>query len=184
MSTTRRGLLYGAGSLLVLGRSSWARAQEAGAAPRPVAIPDENRADLEQPPPRPPPGDAPERAARLFEAILANEPDRASDFFFPRDAFSVLKGIRDPDRYWQVLYQHYERDIGALHAEIPAGATFARLEMTRRGGWVARREEANALPYWASRHDWIHYRVGERESRFEVRTLITWGTRWYITHLR
>jgi hypothetical protein len=155
-----------------------------GAQDEPVAIPEENSANRSTPPPRPPPGDAEERAAHLFDAILADDPERARDLFFPRDPFRVLKAIADPDRYWQVLWSHYERDIHALHGEIPAGATFVRLEMTRRGGWVGVREEANALPYWASRHDWIHYRVGEREQRFELRTLITWGTRWYITHIR
>lgn len=134
-------------------------------------------------PARPDPGDAPERAARLFEAILQDDPERARDFFFPREPFRILKGIADPDRYWEVLWGHYERDIHALHEDIPAEATFDRLAMTRRGGWVDRREEANALPYWASRHDWIYYRVGEDERRFEIRTLINWGPRWYVTHI-
>ena len=134
-------------------------------------------------PARPDPGDAPERAARLLEAILQDDPERARDFFFPREPFRILKGIADPDRYWEVLWGHYERDIHALHEDIPAEATFDRLAMTRRGGWVDRREEANALPYWASRHDWIYYRVGEDERRFEIRTLINWGPRWYVTHI-
>lgn len=147
-----------------------------------IEIPAEN--EWEGPrPARPPVGDAAERAERLFGAILADDPEPARDFFFPREPFRVLKAIADPDRYWNVLWGHYERDIHRLHEDIPAGATFERLEMTRRGGWVDRREEANAIPYWASRHDWIHYRVGEASRRFEIRTLINWGPRWYVTHL-
>ncbi len=134
-------------------------------------------------PARPAVGDAAERAERLFEAILRDDPERAREFFFPQEPFRILKGIADPDRYWAVLYGHYERDIRALHASVPEGATFERLQMTRRGGWVERRQEANALPYWASRHDWVHYRVGEEARRFEIRTLINWGPRWFITHL-
>lgn len=149
-----------------------------------VEIPDENDWRRDTPPPRPPVGDAAERAERLFEAILRDDPEHARDFFFPREPFLVLKGIADPERYWNVLLRHYERDIHALHEEIPAQASFDRFVMTRRGGWVERRQEANALPYWASRHDWIYYRDGERERRFEVRTLINWGPRWYVTHLR
>ncbi|MCB9595552.1 MAG: hypothetical protein H6719_22720 [Sandaracinaceae bacterium] len=132
---------------------------------------------------RPPVGDAAERAARLFEAIQRDDPEHARDFFFPLEPFRVLKGIADPEGYWNVLWGHYERDIHALHATVPAEATFERFEMTRRGAWVDRREEANAIPYWASRHDWVHYRVGESARRFEVRTLINWGPRWYVTHL-
>lgn len=151
-----------------------------------VFIPDENAASRTEPSARPPVGDATERAARLFDAILRDDPELARDFFFPLEAFLVLKGIADPGRYWNVLWSHYERDIHALHAEVPAGSTFDRFVLARRGGWVARREEANALPYWASRHSFIHYRAPneDRERRFEVRTLINWGPRWYITHLR
>ena len=149
-----------------------------------IAIPDENDWRRESPPDKPPVGDAAERAERLFEAIQRDDPEHARDFFFPLEPFLVLKGIADPERYWNVLWSHYERDIHALHEELPEGATFDRFVMTRRGGWVERRQEANALPYWASRHDWIYYRDGERERRFEVRTLINWGPRWYVTHLR
>ena len=123
-----------------------------------VSIPPENdwRGDR---PARPPIGDAEDRAGQLFDAILQNDAELARPFFFPQEPFRILKGIADPDRYWNVLWRHYVRDIDALHGEVPAGATFERLQMTRRGGWVERREEANALPYWASRHDWVHYRV-------------------------
>lgn len=145
-------------------------------------IPPENDWRGERPP-RPEVGDAAERATRLFEAVQRDDPEHASDFFFPREPFRILKGIADPDRYWNVLFGHYERDIHALHEEVPAEATFDRLVMTRRGGWVERRQEANSLPYWASRHDWVYYRVGEQERRFEIRTLINWGPRWFITHL-
>lgn len=149
-----------------------------------IEIPEENDWRAQRPPARPPVGDAAERAERLFEAILRDDPEHARDFFFPLEPFLVLKGIADPARYWNVLWGHYERDIHALHEEIPETATFERFVMTRRGGWVERRQEANALPYWASRHDWISYRVGQEERRFEVRTLINWGPRWYVTHLR
>ncbi|MCC6873547.1 MAG: hypothetical protein IT378_04490 [Sandaracinaceae bacterium] len=165
-----------------------AAAQDA-AAPGPSPIPEENRAGRsDDPPPRPELGDASERARVLLEAIVADDPARAQGFFFPRDAFRVLKGIAQPDRYWQVLWRHYEADIHALSAEVPGDATFDRLVLNRRGGWVRVREEANALPYWCSRHSQLYYhsaaQSGAREGRLEIRTLITWGTRWYVTHLR
>ena len=149
-----------------------------------IDIPDQNDWRREDPPPRPSVGDAAERAETLLSAILADDPERARNFFFPQEPFRVLKGIADPDRYWNVLWRHYERDIHAMHEEIPSDATFERFVLGRRGGWVERRQEANALPYWAARHAFVHYRSGERERRFEIRTLINWGPRWYITHLR
>jgi len=150
-----------------------------------VAIPYENGAQRsEHPPPRPDAGDLAERVATLMDAIAHDEPERARGLFFPREPFRVLKGIAEPDRYWQVLWHHYEADIHAMHAELPAEARFDRFVLNRRGGWVRLREEANSLPYWCSRHSNVYYRVGEREQHFEIRTLITWGTRWYVTHLR
>ncbi len=146
-------------------------------------IPAENDPRAE-PSPRPTAGDAAQRAEQLFVAIRDNDPERARDFFFPREPFLVLKGIADPARYWGVLWGHYERDIHALHATVPAHATFDRFVLSRRGAFVRVREEANALPYWAARHNFVYYRVGEREERFEIRTLINWGPLWYVTHLR
>lgn len=180
---TRRRFALALGSLPFASLALAQENEEAAEEPVPVEIPDENRANRTEAPPRPPPGDAVDRAQRLFEAIQRDDPQHAADFFFPQAPFRVLKGIADPDRYWRVLFRHYERDIHALHEELPEGAVFDRFVMTRRGGWVERRQEANALPYWASRHDWVYYRVGERERRFEIRTLINWGPRWYVTHL-
>lgn len=173
----RRAFLAGLAGALSVPRLAGAQRTVRG-----VEIPVENDQRAEHRA-RPPAGDAAERAEQLFGAIQADDPESARGFFFPQEPFRVLKGIADPDRYWNVLLRHYERDIHALHEEIPAEASFDRLVMTRRGGWVEPRQEANALPYWASRHDWVYYRVGEVERRFEIRTLINWGPRWYVTHL-
>ncbi len=148
------------------------------------AIPPGNDPSLASPPPRPPLGDAADRAARLFDAIRSDQPATASDLFLPRDAFRLIKAIADPDPLWDRLYAAYERDIHAL-ASTPDldRAAFARLELSRRRGWVGVREEANRLPYWAQRHNRLVYRVGDDERSIEVRTMIAWGDRWYITHL-
>jgi hypothetical protein len=152
-------------------------------------IPAHNRADLTEPPPRPPVGDAAERAARLFDAIVRDEPALAEDFFLPQDAFRLIKGIADPDTLWTRIHHAYQEDIHELHA-LPDldRATFGRLELSRRRGWVRVREESNRLPYWAQRHNWLYYTFSRadgtsEERRIEVRTMIAWDDRWYITHL-
>ncbi len=157
-----------------------ARAQE---------IPEHNRADLVEPPPRPPLGDAGERAERLFAAIVQGAPALAEDFFLPQDAFRLIKGIADPDALWARIHRAYEDDIRELHA-LPDldRASFVGLELSRRRGWVRVREESNRLPYWAQRHNWLRYAVpgpegAPEERRIEVRTMIAWDDRWYITHL-
>jgi hypothetical protein len=62
-------------------------------------------------------------------------------------------------------------------------AVFDHFELARRGGFVAVNQEANRLPYWASRHSFIYYRVGRSLRRIEVRVLITWDDHWYVIHL-
>lgn len=147
-------------------------------------IPEGNRADLREAPPRPGPGDVEERARVLLAAIVADDPARAMEFLLPREAFRAIKGIADPDGLYDRIVRLYERDIHALHAQVPADAELVRFEFSRRRGWVGLREESNRLPYWAQRHNTIVYRTGGGEERsFEVRTMIAWDGRWYITHL-
>jgi len=93
--------------------------------------------------------------------------------------------MRDPGRYYDRLRSRFDQDIHTLHAalEDPASARFERFELARRGGFVRAHEEANLLPYWASRHSFVYYRAGNQVRRFEVRVMITWDDRWYVIHL-
>lgn len=151
----------------------------------PIAVPPHNRADLKEPPPRPPASDAADKAQRLFEAIVADAPERAEEVFFPRAAFLLVKDIPDPGKYYDRLKRRFELDVHALHASIedPTNAKFERFELASRGGFVRVREEGNRLPYWASRHSFIHYRTAGKLERLEVRVLISWDDRWYVIHL-
>ncbi len=148
-------------------------------------IPASNRADLKEAPARPPSEPAQAQAKLLFEAIVHDDPARAADFFFPRDAFVLVKAMAKPERYYDRLRARFEQDIHTLHATTQDldRASFERLELTRRGGWVKVGEEGNRLPYWAARHAFLHYRVGNELRKLEVRVLITWDDRWYVIHL-
>jgi hypothetical protein len=123
----------------------------------------------------------------LFAAILSDDPRAAADVFFPRAAFLLVKDMRDPGRYYDRLFAQFERDVHALHASIPsserASAVFERFELASRGGWVKPHEEGNKLPYWASRHSFIHYRAAGQPRKLEVRVLISWEDQWYLIHL-
>lgn len=148
------------------------------------SIPEHNRAELTEAPPRPGLGDVEVRARRLFDAIIHDDPARAAEFFLSREAFRSIKGVADPDELWARIFRMYEDDIHELHREVPSGAEFVRFEFSRRRAWVRVREESNRLPYWAQRHNWLVYRVGTEERRIEVRTMIAWDDQWFITHLR
>jgi hypothetical protein len=119
----------------------------------------------------------------LFGAIAADDPARAQQIFLPRSAFAQIKAVDEPDPLWQRLYRAFERDIHALHAQLPPGAEFVRFERSRRRGWVVVGQEANRLPYWSERHDALVYRSAAGEARIEVRTMIAWGDAWFVTHL-
>ena len=148
-------------------------------------IPEHNRGALSEAPALPPLGAAEERARRLFDAIVHDDPARADDFFLARDAFRLIKAVPDPDPLWERLHAAYVRDIHALHASSHDldRAELVRLRLTRRRGWVVVGEEANRLPYWAQRHSLLDYRVGAEERHIEVRTMIAWNDEWFITHL-
>lgn len=158
-----------------------------------IPIPEGNRPNLTEAPRRPGPGRIEEDSQTLFDAIIQNDPEHGIDFFVPLDVFRAVKGISDPDGLHARIERLFHRDVGELHealtevtgaAGVPIEeAQFDRFEFSRRRSWVELREESNRLPYWAQRHNWIYYRVGEEEHRFKVRTMIAWGERWYITHL-
>jgi hypothetical protein len=170
---SRRGFLGAALASPVV--ASLARAQE---------IPEHNRATLTAAPPRPGPGDLATRMPVLFDAIVHDDPARADELFLSREAFRLVKGVTNPDPLWERLHRAYVEDIHELHAAPDlASATFERFRFTGRRGWVVVGEEANRLPYWAQRHSFLDYRVGSETRSMEVRTMITWDDRWFITHL-
>ena len=153
--------------------------------PAAAAIPEHNRPKQPKPPPRPAASSAEARIRRLFEAIVRDDPALAHDVFFPRDAFLLVKDIRDPGRYYDQLHARFIADIHALHRRLPglAQARLVRFELAQRGGFVAEHEEGNRLPYWASRHSFLYYEADGESHRVEIRVLITWDDQWYVIHL-
>ena len=142
-------------------------------------------ASAESEPARPPEGDVHDKVRRLWDAIVSDDPARATDVFFPREPFLTIKNMTDPGRYYDRLRARFEQDIHTLHAQTPdlERARFVRFELARRGGYVKVNEEGNRLPYWASRHSRLVYSVGKQERSIEVRVLIAWAERWYVIHL-
>lgn len=171
-------------TLILLGCLICGQTPRAAADSEPV-IPLHNRADQRTDPPKPSLGDFEQRVRALWEAIVTDQPQNAAPAFFPRDPFLLIKAIVQPGRYYDQLQKRFEKDIHVLHGRTRDldRAVFDHFELARRGGFAKVGDEANRLPYWASRHSFIHYRVGGSLRRIEVRVVITWNDRWYVIHL-
>lgn len=154
-----------------------------------IAIPSENARSATSPTPRPPAGDAAERARGLVEALRAGTPasqEAAMHFFLPREPFLAIKDMSGAAGYFSTLTRAYRRDIEALRREMPtlSRATFVRFELSRACAWMAPGREANRLPYWSCYRSRLVVNAGGRDQSLEVRVMINWGERWYVTHLR
>ncbi|MFO0606870.1 MAG: hypothetical protein U0324_27100 [Polyangiales bacterium] len=179
----RRGLLSWllvACSALVVSLPGWADPWPS------IPIPPENARDLQRPAPRPPEGDAAERARHLVEALRTGAAEGAMDFFLPRDPFLAIKDMSGAAGYFNTLTRAYRRDIEAWRRETPglSRATFVRFELSRACAWMTPGREANRLPYWSCYRSRLVVNVDGRERPLEVRVMIHWGRRWYVTHLR
>jgi hypothetical protein len=125
------------------------------------------------------------RATHLLDAVARGEPSLADDFFFPRAPFLPLKDVADPGHYFDQLLATYHRDIAAIHQRRKSweGVSFVSFELGSPPGWVAPGKEYNKIGYYRTFHGKLRYTVGGAPGVIDVTTIISWGGRWYITHL-
>jgi len=130
-------------------------------------------------------GDAAERARGLVEAVKQNKPELAAPFFFGKEAFRKVKGIKDPDKYFDYLMRVYVKDVGSIREAMTAPDTieFVSFQLGRGRNWIPKRKEANRLPYYATYKSRLVVRDAGKERTIKVRVMITWEGQWYVTHL-
>jgi hypothetical protein len=126
------------------------------------------------------------RAKGLFEAIAHDDPSLGEAFWFPKEPFLPLKDVKGPDKYWDTLHGSYVEDIHALHRKRKSweGAIFTSFTVGSAPKWVKPGEEANKIGYYRSFRGMIAYAIEGHAAEIEVRTMITWQGRWFVTHLR
>jgi len=121
---------------------------------------------------------------KLFEAIRLDDASLAADFFFPADAFDLVKNMETPGRYHAKLAGWYAEDIHLAHATAPdAEALVYDGFETGKCRWMDPNTEGNKLPYWACRYNYFYGKSGDKRRRFDLRVIINWGKQWYVTHL-
>jgi hypothetical protein len=128
------------------------------------------------------------RAHALWDAIVADDPERALPSFFPVTAYKQVKAIGAPESDWKRrLLANFDRDIHRLHERLgshAADASFLELEVpSERARWVEPNEESNKLGYWRVFGTKIRYTQNGNAASFDVSSLISWRGEWYVVHL-
>ncbi len=126
-------------------------------------------------------------ATALWDAIVADDPDRALAFFFPLTAYRQVKGISDPDHDYQTrLIAYYAEDIHALHKKLgtqAAKAQFVKLAVGPAPQWIKPGVEYNKGAYWRVFDNKLVYTIDGKEQSFLVKSMISWRGEWYVVHL-
>jgi hypothetical protein len=128
------------------------------------------------------------RRAALWDAIVADDPERAMPFFFPLGAYQQVKDVADPAADWKRrLVAAYRHDIRALHTRLGVDAGQARflgLDVPdARARWVEPGEEWNKIGYYRVFGSKLRYTVDGLEHTVDVKSLISWRGEWFIVHL-
>ncbi len=122
-------------------------------------------------------------AAALLDAIATRSPEKATSFFFPEEAFDLVKDIPKPERYHRRLLTWYEEDIRKEHPRFKTGEWRVTDVALGRCKWKDIGTEQNKIAYWSCIGNFVTAVSGDKKRRFEIRVLINWGDTWYVTHL-
>lgn len=129
-----------------------------------------------------------EGARALWDAVVADDPDVALGFFFPRSAYRQVKDIGDPDGdYDRRLIANFRTDVHDLHAQLGPNAATAAFEglhvPDEQAQWIQPGVEYNKGSYWRVLGATLQYRVDGVEHTLPVASLISWRGEWYVVHL-
>jgi hypothetical protein len=133
----------------------------------------------------PPPFDS---ARELVENLLGRLQQQnfagAEELFFPVEPFVPLKKVPNPREYHGMLIKEFQGALAKLSTRV-GKPTQLTLESFKPGfcKWKAVGSEYNNIPYWSCYKSKVKAKADAQLIDIEVRTLINWGTRWYITHL-
>ncbi len=102
------------------------------------------------------------RAKHLFEAIMRDNPDLASDILFPRDAFEHAHDATDPGKVWDnKLAASFRRGVHSLHKRTKGieRGTFVSFEIGRTVTQAVPRHHEWSVPLWHVPHARLTYLI-------------------------
>ena len=129
------------------------------------------------------------RLELLWRAIVADDPEIARPFFFPKEAYLKVKAIKDPGRDWERrLWKLFVRDIHEYHEKLgpdPSAASFVRLDFPEgKTHWMKKHKEGNAIGYYRVKRPYLVFTDAEgKERKLEITVMISWRGEWYVVHL-
>jgi hypothetical protein len=130
-----------------------------------------------------------QQARKLFDAIVANDPELTLSFFFPVVAYEQVKDIKNPARDWEyrliAAFRRQVREYHRLLGKRRAETRFLRLEVPEeRAEWMKPGREGNRIGYYRVLRSRLFYADADgKERSLEVTSLISWRGEWYLVHL-
>jgi hypothetical protein len=129
------------------------------------------------------------RVEQLVDAIVHDEPSRASAAFFPVVAYEQVKAVAKPERDWKFrLMRAFEKNIREYHRALgpnPEQARFVGIEVPEASArWMKPGSEGNRLGYFRVLRSRLRMTQADgKERAFEVTSMISWRGEWYVVHL-
>jgi hypothetical protein len=125
----------------------------------------------------------------LWRAIVADDPEIARPFFFPKIAYLKVKAIKDPGRDWERrLWKLFVRDIHEYHQKLgdhADQARFVRLDFPDdKVKWMKKHREGNAIGYFRVKRPYLVFaHPTGKEHKLEITAMISWRGHWHVVHL-
>ena len=137
------------------------------------------------------------RIDALWQAIVADDPDRAIPAFFPLSAYQQVKDLKDPTSDWHNrLVGAFKREIAGYHKQLSSqvaqqkpGAAPAEPQLVTvnvpAGGvqWIKEKVESNKIGYFRVLDSKLSYTINGKPFSLNIKSLISWRGQWYVVHL-
>lgn len=129
------------------------------------------------------------RVESLVRAIEKDDVELARSFFFPLEAYEVVKAIKEPTKDWnRRLFRAFTRNIHEYHRKLgkhAEGTKLVRFDVDeRRAKWMKRATEVNNVGYFRLTRSRLILEDGAgKKHDFELTSMISWRGEWYVVHL-
>ena len=130
------------------------------------------------------------RLGLLWQAIVADDPEIARPFFFPKVAYLKVKAIKDPPAATGsagcgssscATFTSTTKSSAPIRARpASSGSDFPE----GKSHWMKKHKEGNAIGYHRVKRPYLVFTDADgKEQKLEVTVMISWRGEWYVVHL-